>query len=61
MKTKLIDKLKIFLTGSGVIIFWKGIWTACDIFVFPTHPLLGVFTCVTLGLIIMLIYGYENF
>lgn len=54
-------KLRVLITGFGVVIFWKGIWDFADAYIFPNNVDLNIITCLLLGIIILYLIKYENF
>ena len=54
-------KLRVLFTALGVILFWRGVWLAADICIFPHDPIWSIVTCIVCGLLILYFMKYENF
>jgi hypothetical protein len=56
MKKSLTGKFVYdFMTGTAIIVFWKGVWGLLDLYLFPDQPLLSYVICIIIGLAIVFI------
>ena len=61
MQDNFKKRLKVVLTGIGVIFFWRGCWHLLDEIFMPYDPLLTSILCVVIGLTTVLWVNYDNF
>jgi len=43
------------MTGTAIIVFWRGVWGLLDLYLFPDQPLLSYIICIIIGLAIVFI------
>ena len=48
-----------FITGTGLVIFWRGLWGLLDIYLFPGNPLLSYVVSAGIGLVILYINDFS--
>ncbi len=51
------DLLVELATALGVVLFWRGVWPLCDVFIFPERKQLSAWITVVMGVILILITG----
>jgi Fuseless len=55
------DRIKAFLIGAGIVLFWRGIWNLADHYLFPNHPDISAFASLAIGLgILILSHNFVN-
>jgi hypothetical protein len=52
-------RFEAFMTGSAIILFWRGIWNLADLYLFPLSPELSAFASLIIGMGILIIM--KNF
>jgi len=52
---------KFMIVAIGGVLFWRGAWIACDIYLFPNNIELSMLVSLVTGLIIIFTTDYKNF
>jgi hypothetical protein len=50
---------KALSIGTGLILFWRGMWGFLDIYLFPDKPILSYITSAVLGFIILFVDDFR--
>lgn len=51
------DLVVEFATALGVVLFWRGVWVLCDVFIFPERKQLSAWITMIMGIILLLLTG----
>ena len=55
------SRFEAFLVGSGIILFWRGIWDLADMYILPNYPTLSAIVSMLIGMgILMLTRNFVN-
>jgi hypothetical protein len=55
------EKLTLLFKGIGIVLFWRGIWLAADLYIFPENLPLSMTVCTLVGMTIIILMKYKNF
>ena len=47
------------IIGTGIVLYWRGVWGLMDIYLFPNHELFSYVSSVILGLLLLLINDFR--
>jgi hypothetical protein len=54
------ESLKLLFTGTGIILFWRGIWNFADTYLLVDYPILSNLTAVAVGASIIILMKHKN-
>ncbi len=54
-----MKSIQYLAIGTGVVLFWRGVWGYCDKYLAPEYPAISIMLSIIFGLILLTIFSVD--